>query len=316
MITAILLLLISLLSLYLGTGWLIRGTSSIASRLRIPTLIIGMTIIAFGTSIPELFISLRTNLHGLGDLAMGTVVGSNIYNICIILGIAALKSPLATRNKLDKLDTPVMIAASFFLCYSLWDGHIGRMQGISFLSAFVIYVFLRINLSMRQAKKVEIIREPPHKYDFVLWIKDFMFIGCGILVLIFSTGLLIDNSLIMAEGMGISQSSFALTVIAAGSSLPELATSFIAAKEKDPELAIGNVIGSNIFNALCVVGICASASPVNAPGIEHIDLVVMTGVSVLMLPLAFTKLKINRIEGGGLILIYTTYAVALLLGIF
>lgn len=316
MITAILLLLISLLFLYLGTGWLIRGSSSLATRMKIPSFIIGLTIIAFGTSVPELIISLRTNLQGMGDIAMGNIIGSNIFNICIILGISALKSPLVTKNKLDKLDTPVMIIASFFFCFSLWDGHIGRMEGISFLSAFVIYVYLRLNLRMRQAKKIEIIKGPTHKYNFVLWIKDFMFIGCGILVLIFSASILIDNSLVLAEGMGISQSAFAITIIAAGSSLPELATSFIAAKEKDPELAIGNIIGSNIFNTLCIVGTCASSTPVNAPGIEHIDLLVMVGVSLLMLPLAFTKLKINRIEGGGLILIYTTYAIALLLGIF
>lgn len=316
MITAISLLLVSLLFLYLGTGWLVRGSSSLATRMKIPSFIIGLTIIAFGTSVPELIISLSSNLHGMGDISMGNIVGSNIYNICIILGISALKSPLVTKNKLDKLDTPVMIGASFFLCYSLWDGHIGRIDGISFLSAFVIYVYLRLNLSMRQAKKIEIIKAPPYKYDFALWVKDLMFIGCGILVLIFSSNLLIDNSVIIAEGMGISQSAFAITIIAAGSSLPELATSFIAAKEKDPELAIGNVIGSNIFNSLCIVGVCASTTPVNAPGIEHIDLLVMAGVSLLMLPLAFTKLKINRIEGGGLIMIYTTYAIALLLGIF
>lgn len=317
MISAILLFLFSILCLFWGTGWLVRGSTSLATKMKIPSLVIGLTIIAFGTSIPELIISLRASQERLGDIAVGNIIGSNIYNLCIILGISALRSSLSIKNKLSKLDIPVLILASLLLCYSLWNGIIERTEGISFLSAFVIYVFLRINVSIRQAKTVElIIAAPIPNAPPLLWVKDILFIGCGLFVLIFSSNMIIDNSIIIAKGIGISQSAIAITVIAAASSLPELATSFIAAGEKDPALAVGNVIGSNIFNILCVIGICGTSHTINAPGIEHTDLLFMAITPILLLPMIFPKVKINQIEGSGLIILYIAYALMLLLGIF
>lgn len=317
MISAILLFLFSILCLFWGTGWLVRGSTSLATKMKIPSLVIGLTIIAFGTSIPELIISLRASQERLGDIAVGNIIGSNIYNLCIILGISALRSSLSIKNKLSKLDIPVLILASLLLCYSLWNGIIERTEGISFLSAFVIYVFLRINVSIRQAKTVElIIAAPIPNTPPLLWVKDILFIGCGLFVLIFSSNMIIDNSIIIAKGIGISQSAIAITVIAAASSLPELATSFIAAGEKDPALAVGNVIGSNTFNILCVIGICGTSHTINAPGIEHTDLLFMAITPILLLPMIFPKVKINQIEGSGLIILYIAYALILLLGIF
>lgn len=316
MITAIIFLLISLLALFYGAGWLVRGSSSLAVKMGVPPVIIGLTIVAFGTSFPELVVSLNASVNGQGDIAIGNIVGSNIYNICIILGISALRSPLVTKNKFDKLDIPVMILSTLVLAYSLWSGNIGRMTGIGFLTALVIYIFLRVNLNISREKKNEYIKLPKVKRPFLFWLGDFLFIGSGILILIFSSNLLVDNAVIIARGLGINEAAIALTVIAAGTSLPELATSFVAASQKDPELAIGNIVGSNIFNTLGVTGLAASIAPIHAPGVEHLDLLVMGGVSILLLPLVFTKLKIGRIEGGIFVIIYVAYAIALLLGIF
>lgn len=316
MITAIIFLLISLLALFYGAGWLVRGSSSLAVKMGVPPVIIGLTIVAFGTSFPELVVSLNASVNGQGDIAMGNIVGSNIYNICIILGISALRSPLVTKNKFDKLDIPVMILSTLVLAYSLWSGNIGRMTGIGFLTALVIYIFLRVSLNISREKKNEYIKLPKVKRPFLFWLGDFLFIGSGILILIFASNLLVDNAVIIARGLGINEAAIALTVIAAGTSLPELATSFVAASQKDPELAIGNIVGSNIFNTLGVTGLTASIAPIHAPGVEHLDLLVMGGVSILLLPLVFTKLKIGRIEGGIFVIIYVAYAIALLLGIF
>lgn len=316
MITAIIFLLISLLALFYGAGWLVRGSSSLATKMGVSPVIIGLTIVAFGTSAPELVVSLNASINGQGDIAMGNIVGSNIYNICIILGISALKSPLVTKNKFDKLDIPVMILSTLVLSYSLWHGNLSRATGLSFLTALVIYIFLRVNLSLTKERKSEYIKIPTAKRPFIFWLSDFLFIGSGILVLIFASNLLVDNAVIIAQGLGVNNAAIAITVIAAGTSLPELATSFVAATQKDPELAIGNIVGSNIFNILGIAGLAASVSPIHAPGIEHLDLLVMAGVSTLMLPLVFTKLKIGRIEGGILLIIYVAYAIALLLGIF
>lgn len=316
MITAIIFLLISLLALFYGAGWLVRGSSSLAVKMGVPPVIIGLTIVAFGTSFPELVVSLNASVNGQGDIAIGNIVGSNIYNICIILGISALRSPLVTKNKFDKLDIPVMILSTLVLAYSLWSGNIGRMTGIGFLTALVIYIFLRVNLNISREKKNEYIKLPKVKRPFLFWLGDFLFIGSGILILIFASNLLVDNAVIIARGLGINEAAIALTVIAAGTSLPELATSFVAASQKDPELAIGNIVGSNIFNTLGVTGLAASIAPIHAPGVEHLDLLVMGGVSILLLPLVFTKLKIGRIEGGIFVIIYVAYAIALLLGIF
>lgn len=316
MLTAIVLLLISLLALFYGAGWLVRGSSSMAIRAGISPFVIGFTIVALGTSMPELVISLNTALHGEGDIAIGNIIGSNIYNICIILGISIIHFPHFSKTKLNRFDISVMILSVIAFTVVLWNGVIERITGIAFLSAFIIYLFLRISFNYKATAKKSFIKKIETKTSSAYWLSDILFICSGMLVIIFASNILADNAVIIASGLKISNSAIALTIIAAGTSLPELATSFVALKEKDPGLAIGNVIGSNIINILGIAGVTATIIPIHSSGINHIDLLVLLGVSVLLLPSTFTNLKANKLKGYFLVLIYITYVLCLLSNVF
>lgn len=307
MATSIFLLILSLVALYIGAEWLVRGSSALAARARITPLVIGLTVVAFGTSAPELVVSLSASLNGQGSIAIGNVVGSNILNICLILGVSALICPLQVKRQIVKKDIPIMIGATVLFTVLFWNGTINRWEGLLFFAGIVTYTLYSLYFARKhQEATEEKIAVSKH------WAIDVLFLAGGLVVLVFASQLLVKNAVFLAKAIGISEAVIGLTIVAAGTSMPELATSIVAALKKNPEIAVGNIIGSNIFNLLAIVGTTALVRPIDAPQVNYIDLLVMLGASLLILPLARTGYKISRIEGAGLVIVYVIYTLYLL----
>lgn len=306
MITSVTLLILSLFALYIGAGWLVKGSSEIALKANISNLVIGLTIVAFGTSAPELVVSLNASLSGQGDIAIGNIVGSNIFNIALILGISAAIHPLQAKRQLTRLDIPILIAATIAITILFWDGKLGRVEGIFFLAGIIAYTLFSLYYSRKHEKKVEEQSGELEKQPDP-WYKDVLYILGGLAILIFASNLLVDNAVSIAQELGVSEAVIGLTIVAAGTSMPELATSVVSALKKNPDIAIGNIVGSNLFNILAIAGTSSVVHPIVSDNINFIDLLVMLGLTLLLLPLAKSGQKISRAEGWLLILIYVGY---------
>lgn len=303
MITNFTLLVLSLITLYIGADWLVKGSSALALKAKISPLVVGLTVVAFGTSAPELVISVNSVLNGQGDIAIGNVIGSNIFNTCFILGISAILYPLRAKKQLTRIDIPLMIFATILLTLFFWDGSIERWQGGVFVAGIVAYVIFSLYFSRKQNKEPQTELEEQSRP----WYLDILYILMGLAILIFGSRLLIDNATNIARSIGVSEAVIGLTIIAAGTSMPELATSIVAALKKNQDIAIGNAVGSNLFNILGIAGITGLIRPIEAENINNIDLSVMLGTSLLLLPLAWTRNRISRGEGIALVLIYILY---------
>lgn len=309
MITNVTLLILSLIALYIGAGWLVQGSSALAFKAKISPLVVGLTIVAFGTSTPELFVSLNATLSGQGDIAIGNVVGSNIFNIGFIVGISAIVCPLQAKQQLTRIDIPLMLIASILLVAFLWDKQLGRLEGIFFLASISLYTLLSLYYSRKQKKdtpRLGLGEESKH------WAFDLLYIAGGLIILLFASDLLIENAVSIAKEAGVSEAIIGLTIVAAGTSIPELATSVVAAIKKNPDIAVGNVVGSNLFNILAITGASALANPIQTKNINPIDLLVMLGMSLLLLPLVKSGQRITRTEGLVLIFVYLIYLLWLL----
>lgn len=306
MITSVTLLILSLFALYIGAGWLVKGSSEIALKANISNLVIGLTIVAFGTSAPELVVSLNASLSGQGDIAIGNIVGSNIFNIALILGISAAIHPLQAKRQLTRLDIPILIAATIAITILFWDGKLGRVEGIFFLAGIIAYTLFSLYYSRKHEKKVEEQSGELEKQPDP-WYKDVLYILGGLAILIFASNLLVDNAVSIAQELSVSEAVIGLTIVAAGTSMPELATSVVSALKKNPDIAIGNIVGSNLFNILAIAGTSSVVHPIVSNNINFIDLLVMLGLTLLLLPLAKSGQKISRAEGWLLILIYVGY---------
>ena len=302
MITSLTLLILSLVALYIGAGWLVQGSSALAFKAKISPLVVGLTIVAFGTSAPELVVSLNATLKGEGDIAIGNIIGSNIFNIGIILGVSATICPLQVKKQLLRIDIPVMLAATVLLTILFWNGTLGRTEGLFFLTGIIIYTIFSLFYSRKHGEEgpsEELEEQPKH------WAADTLAIVGGLVVLVFASRLLVDNAVSIAKELGVSEAVIGLTIVAAGTSMPELATSIVAAYKTD--IAIGNIVGSNLFNILAIAGSCSLIHPIEAKNVNYIDLLVMLGISVLLLPLVKSGQKISRTEGFVLILFYVIY---------
>lgn len=303
MITSLTLLILSLMALYIGAGWLVQGSSALALKANISPLVIGLTIVAFGTSAPELAVSLGATLRGQGDIAIGNIVGSNIFNIGVILGVSATICPLQVKKQLLRIDIPIMLAATILFTILFWNGTLGRMEGLFFLTGIIIYTLFSLLYSRKQEEEpnLELEEQPKH------WAVDTLTIIGGLVVLVFASRLLVDNAVSIAKELGVSEAVIGLTIVAAGTSMPELATSVVAAYKHKTDIAIGNIVGSNLFNILAIAGSCSLMHPIEAKNVNYIDLLVMLGISVLLLPLVKSGQKISRTEGFVLILFYVIY---------
>lgn len=304
--------LFGLLMLTAGAEGLVRGAASLARRLGLSPLVIGLTIVAFGTSTPELVVSLGAALQGNNGIALGNVVGSNIGNIGLILGGAALIAPLQVQAQIVRLDIPIMIGVSVLLGLLLLNGYVGRVEGLLLVGGLGAYTAFTVATARREASPAaehafEDGLPAPHSIG-----RDLLFIGGGLALLMGGAHLLVNAAVILAERLGVRETVIGLTIVGVGTSLPELATSFAAALRGESDIAIGNVVGSNIFNILGVLGMAALVHPLAASELGFVDAGMMIGLALLTLPLARSGYTVKRWEGAVLMLLYAAYLTTLI----
>jgi len=315
MLVYILFIIGSLIVLYFGANFLVKGAASVAERLGVSALVVGLTVVSFGTSAPELIVSVQATLDGFGGISIGNVIGSNIANIGLILGLSALIFPLKAHMQLIRIDTPFMILVSLLFIVFFLDQTIGRIEGMVFVLIIAVYSVYNI-IKSKKENQAQVIKEYDESVPKISrhWVLDVLFIILGLAGLVFGSDLLVKNAVELARGLGMSEAVIGLTIVALGTSTPELATSIVAAVKKQPDIAIGNVVGSNIFNILGILGVASLIKPIATPDINYIDSIVMIVMSLLLLPFIKTGFTLRRWEGGLLLGIYIGYMVYLLAG--
>jgi cation:H+ antiporter len=291
-----------LIGLFLGGEALVRGSVGIARRMAIPPLLIGLTVVGFGTSTPELLVSLDAAWRGVPDIALGNIVGSNIANILLIVGLSALIWPIKVMGATLRRDTAVMVSAALVLVPLFALGQLGRLSGLMLVVGLTAYLVWAYRTPGEPVTEDESLPAPASAVASVLWV-----IG-GLVALMVGARLLVDGAVSIARGYGISEAFIGLTIVAVGTSLPELATSLIAALRRQSEIAIGNVVGSNIFNVLGILGTTALISPIPvASRFLTFDLPVMIAVSLVLTMLLLTRPVIGRGVGVALLMAYAAY---------
>ncbi|MCG6926735.1 MAG: calcium/sodium antiporter [Acidobacteria bacterium] len=309
-LSALIWLLVGLGLLVLGAEWLVGGAARLAAGAGVSPLIIGLTVVAFGTSAPELAVSVGSVLSGQADLAFGNVVGSNISNVLLILGASAVVTPLVVAVPLIRLEVPVMIGVSVLVLVLALDGALGRLDGVLLVAGALGYCLFQVRQGRREARDVkqEFDREfgaPANRP----WL-DIGRVVAGSVLLVVGSGWLVEGAVAMARALGVSELVIGLTIVAAGTSLPELATSVLAAVRGERDIAVGNVVGSNIFNLLLVLGVCAAIAPGGvavSPASLRFDLPVMIAVTLACLPIFASGHVIARWEGALFLSYYGAY---------
>lgn len=310
----VLLIVAGLAALVLGAELLVRGASRMALALGISPLVVGLTIVAIGTSAPEVAVSVDAALHGRADIAVGNVVGSNIFNVLVILGLSALIIPLAVSVQIVRQEVPLMIGASLLLVLLGLDGRVGRWDALGLLLLMAAYLTFLVRQSRREQLAVagasgDSADALPPAPRSRIWI-NLLLIAAGLGLLVLGAGWLVDGAVALARGLGVSELVIGLTIVAAGTSLPELATSLMAALRGERDIAIGNVIGSNIFNILgCLglAGLAADAGLILSPALLRLDLWVMTAVALACLPVFRARHRIGRAQGAMFVALYVGY---------
>ena len=297
-----------LVLLFFGADWLVQGAVTLALHLGLSPLIVGLTIVALGTSVPEALVSVQAALGHQGGIALGNVIGSNILNIALILGLSSLILPLKIDSRIVKADVPLLTGATFMLVVLLEDFHISRMEGAFLLLCIVFYVTGNIMTVKRTSPEEDKIEgmEIPEDSGKTLW-RDVGFLILGIVTLGFGANFLVTGAVDLARIFGLSEALIGLTIVSIGTGTPELATALMAAFRKSPDLAIGNVVGSNLFNIMFVLGIAGLVAPLDGKGISSVDLYVMLGVTILLLPTVWTGRILDRKEGFLFLAIYVGY---------
>lgn len=305
--------------LIVGAEALVRGASRLAAAFHIPPLIIGLTVVAFGTSSPELAVSLKSALSGQADVAVGNVVGSNIFNVLFILGLSALITPLVVAQQLVRLEVPLMILLSFGILILGVDGTLSRMEGAFLFILLIAYISFLIFRKKRESREVEIEYEneygPVREGSIRTHLLNLTLVIIGLGLLVAGSRWLVEGAVSFAGSLGVSELVIGLTIVAAGTSLPEVVTSIIAAMRGERDIAVGNVIGSNLFNIMAVLGLSGLAAPdgISVPDAAiGFDIPVMIAVAIACLPIFFTGYVIARWEGAVFLayyLAYTTYLV-------
>lgn len=304
--------LLSLVVLFFGADFLVKGSSSLAMRMGISPLVVGLTVVALGTSTPELLVSVRAALEGSPEIAVGNAVGSNIFNIGAILGISAIICPLAINRQLLKLDLPILVVIAALFTALFWDSQFGFWEGALFVSTLVGYTVYMIRASKKAKASVQQAEEAKSMKMLDHWWLDVLYFAGGLAALVYGSRLLVDNAVAIAHYFHLSEAVIGLTIVAAGTGMPELATSVVAAIKKNNDIAVGNVIGSCIYNLMAIMGISAMVKPIDAPAIGNQDNLVMLGFVVLLLPFMKSGSLLSRREGVVLLLGYLAYMVALL----
>ena len=314
----ILLLIVGLLLLLGGAEFLVRGAARLATAAGITPLVVGLTVVAFGTSSPEFSVSVMSAFKGQADLALGNVVGSNIFNILLILGLSAVIVPLIVAQQLVRFDVPVMIGVSLLVYLFGMDGRIGRLDGIVLFAGVIAYTVFLIVQSRKETSaevKTEYDEMVGSKGDAKNWIVNIGLVLIGLAALVGGSKLLVDAAVTIARAWGVSELVIGLTIVAAGTSLPEVAASVVAAVKGERDIAVGNVVGSNIFNLLSVLGLSSIVSPAGIPVSKaalEFDIPVMIAVAVACLPVFFAGYRISRVNGFCFLGFYAAYVVYLI----
>ncbi len=317
----IILMLVGLILLLIGANYLTEGSSAIAKRFGISEFVIGLTIVGIGTSTPELVVSLISTINGTTDIAIGNVLGSNLFNIMMILGITALIRPIRIEKNTLSRDIPFSLLAAVVLAVcglDIWingtNGVISRSEGILMLCFFIVFMVYSFMTAKRDDEPE--VQEPQEvgTKKRAVWIDIVMIIG-GLAGLIFGGDLFLEYAVIFARDLGLSEAVIAVTLMAGGTSMPELITCVIAAAKNKGQLALGNVIGSNVSNIFLILGTCATAAPLQLGNILPLDLIILTAASLLIAVTAFTfrRNEIDRPEGAIFVLLYIGYVVSLLM---
>lgn len=299
MMIDVLLIVVGVVLVLFGADKLTEGASALARRMNVPEIVIGLTIVAAGTSAPELFVSIVSALKGTPDMAVGNVVGSNTMNAMLIVGCAAMVAPMAISPSTVKKDIPFSVLASVALIVLALDSFLGRVDGIILLAGFA--AFMVYTLMQAKAGSSEAVKEVSP-----IW-KNLLFVVFGLAGLVVGSNLFVDSASSVALSLGISEGVVGLTIVAGGTSLPELATSVVAARKGQSAIAIGNVIGSNVFNILLILGLTATISPLEIEGITTIDMAVMLLSVALVWFFSRTRYTVERWEGAVLVGGYMLY---------
>jgi len=296
-----------LLSLYLGGESLVSGAAAIARRIGMTPLVAGLTIVAFATSAPELAVCLRAALDGEHGLALGNVVGSNICNLALVLGLTSLVRPSELGARFLQRDVPIMIASTVVVLIMLVDGQLSRTDGGVLITGIVAYLLLEVRQAReRRGRALGVLTDEPGKPKQALLISSLLLAG-GVALLVWGGDLLVTGGVAIAGRLGVPAAVVGLSVAALGTSLPELATSAVAAKRGYGDMAVGNLVGSSIFNLLSILGITSFVIPLSRGAVTNIDLGVMLAITLLIYPLMRIGKRIGRWEGGLLVLIYVGY---------
>ena len=289
-----------------GADFFVDGASSVAKILKIPSVIIGLTIVAMGTSAPEAAVSLTASIKGSNNISLGNIIGSNMFNLLMVIGICAIIFPVATDLEILKRDMVWNILASVMLFVVISDGKIGRMDGIILLGAMAVYLYLIVRHAMKNRTKEE--EEAPMPVMMAL-----LYIITGLVAVIFGGQMVVNNASLIAAAWGMSETLIGLTIVAIGTSLPELVTSVVASRKGESGLAIGNAVGSCLFNILFIMGLTSSISPITASKELLVDTGLLIFVTILMLILAKTQMKTSRKEGILCVAAYIAYSAYIIL---
>lgn len=293
--------------LYVGAEGLVGGSSRLALRIGLTPLAVGLTVVAFGTSAPELVVSVSATLEGNTGIAAGNVIGSNIANVALILGLCALIRPIQVATQVVRIDTPIMIGVTVVASLLILQGEVGRIQGSLLFASLLAYTLFNYLWAKRSAivMTAEDLSEGLPEESTNL--KDWLWIICGLAGLVVGAQSFVMGAIGVARFFELSDAVIGLSIVALGTSLPELATSLVATWKKEADIVIGNVVGSNVFNLLGVLGAAALAAPISTEAITRVDLGIMFATSVALLPIIRSGLSISRLEGGVLLATYCGY---------
>jgi cation:H+ antiporter len=309
---------VGLAMLYFGAEWLVRGSINIANKFKISQLVIGLTIVAFGTSTPELSVSVSSAMEGLPDVALGNVVGSNIANIGLILGLSAIITPILVTKSTIRKEIPIMIGVALIIVVVSIDGNISTIDGVLLAIGIVAFTIFSYKSSKKDSTEKPLTTNESQINNIQVQQskvipKSIALVGIGLVLLTFGSFMTVENAVVLAHSFGISERIIGLTLVAVGTSLPELITSVIAARKGHGDLSIGNIVGSNIFNILAILGISAAIAGISVSDAMWFDYAIMIVFSTALLVVMKTGFRINRIEGLVLISGYIAYTVFLFL---
>jgi len=310
MLLEITLIIAGIALVLMGANWFTDGASGLARRLKVSELVIGLTVVAFGTSLPEFMVSFLSVLQGSSDMSVGNIIGSNVFNILVITGGSALMKPLVVERSMLVRDFPICAAASALLCgFAFTNGLIARWEGLLLVVFFSVYLYMAYRIAMKDRKEAQ---------DVVLeektpMLKLLLLIVLGMAALVIGGRVLVNNAAAVAREWGVAESVIGMTILAAGTSLPEFATSVVAAHKGSLGLAFGNVIGSNVFNIAFVIGCCSSIVPMKVTEIVPFDWIMFVGSCLLVWLVCWTSRKLSRWEGALLVLCYLSYLIWLII---